>query len=174
MGFSRDSYRWHPIAKQKGCCQYPGPGRMMILYSHRCAIYEKQDIRPEKVAGQDQLMLPNMPVFSPGGYAKRASDSAGRQENGISNERAFIPKETLAVRNPNGGYACFLVRLFNLHHSVADADMRLDILRRIGILFQLFAKRRHKDAQRGNIVIPTTAPNTLRNESVRQNLSDIP
>ena len=34
--------------------------------------------------------------------------------------------------------------------------MRLDILGRIGVLLQLFAERRHKDAQRGNVVIPTT------------------
>ena len=52
--------------------------------------------------------------------------------------------------------------------------MRLNILRRIRVLFQLFAERRHKDAQRGNVVIPTASPNALRNEGVRQDLADIP
>ena len=55
-----------------------------------------------------------------------------------------------------------LNRLFNLHHSVTNADMRLDILGRIGVLLQLFAERRHKDAQRGNVVIPTASLNALR------------
>ena len=56
--------------------------------------------------------------------------------------------------------------LFNLHHSVTNADMRLDILRRIVVLLQLFAERRHKYAKRSNIVIPTAAPNTLGNKGM--------
>ena len=51
--------------------------------------------------------------------------------------------------------------------------MRLDILRRIGVLLQFFTERRHKDAQRGNVVIPAAAPNALCNKGMRQNLADI-
>ena len=95
----------------------------------------------------------------------------------------------LSVLTQNGGYARIIRtfdfysivsaihfpfnRLFNLHHSVTNADMRLDVLGGIGVLLQLFAERRHKDAQRGNVVIPTASPNALRNKCMSQNLSDI-
>ena len=51
--------------------------------------------------------------------------------------------------------------------------MCLDILWGIIILFQLFTKRRHENAQGSNIVIPTAAPNVLRNKGVGQDLADI-
>lgn len=57
-------------------------------------------------------------------------------------------------------------RLFNLHHSVTNADMRLDILGRICVLFKLFAERRHKNTQGSNIIIPTAAPNVLGNKGM--------
>lgn len=56
--------------------------------------------------------------------------------------------------------------LFNLHHSVTNTDMRLDVLGRIGVLFQLFAECCHKNTQGSNIVIPTAAPNVLGNKGM--------
>ena len=55
---------------------------------------------------------------------------------------------------------------FHFHHSVSDADMRLDVLRRICVLLQLFTKRSHKHSQGSNIVIPTAAPNVLGNKGM--------
>ena len=70
---------------------------------------------------------------------------------------------------------CILLRLFSFHyqHPVSDADMRLDILRRIRIRFNLLAKRRHKDAQRSDVVFPTAAPDALRDKGVCQHLADV-
>ena len=45
--------------------------------------------------------------------------------------------------------------------------MSLDILGRIGVLFQLFAERRHENTQGSNVVITTAAPNVLGNLVLR-------
>ena len=45
-----------------------------------------------------------------------------------------------------------------LEHPVADANVRLDVLRRVGLAFELLAQRRHEDAQRSDVVFPAPAP----------------
>ena len=63
------------------------------------------------------------------------------------------------------------VFLFNLHHTVAYADVSLDILRRVRLLFEFLAECSHKHPQRGNIALPTASPHLLRNIGVCQNFS---
>ncbi len=68
---------------------------------------------------------------------------------------------------PIDGAAADIRSLFYTQHPVSDADMRLNILRGVRLLFQFFAQRSHKHAQRGNIVIPASIPDLLGNKRVR-------
>lgn len=49
-------------------------------------------------------------------------------------------------------------KLFRFYHSVPDADVSLNILRRIGGRFDFFAQSRHKYAQRSDVAFPCRAP----------------
>ena len=51
--------------------------------------------------------------------------------------------------------------------------MRLNILRCIRFLLDFFSQRRHEDAQGSDVVVPAAAPDVLRDEGMRQNLSDV-
>ena len=58
-------------------------------------------------------------------------------------------------------------------HAIADSDVRLYVLLPAFPIFQLFAQSRHKYPQRSNIVLPTAAPDLLRDVGMRQNLAHI-
>ena len=51
--------------------------------------------------------------------------------------------------------------------------MRLDILRRIRLGFQLFAQRSHKNTQRGHVIVPGTAPDFVGDISMGQHFAAI-
>ena len=51
--------------------------------------------------------------------------------------------------------------------------MRLDILRRLGFRLEFLAERRHKHAQRRDVVVPAAAPYLLRYVRMRQDFSDV-
>ena len=47
-----------------------------------------------------------------------------------------------------------IFNLFYFHHPVSNADMGLDILRRVRLLFQFLSQSRHEDPQGGNVIFP--------------------
>ena len=49
------------------------------------------------------------------------------------------------------------------HHTVPNPDVRLNILGRIGLFFQLFSQSCHEDTQRGHIIFPAASPYLLGN-----------
>ena len=51
--------------------------------------------------------------------------------------------------------------------------MRLDILRRIRLGFQLFAQRSHKNTQRGHVIVPGTAPDFVGDIRMGQHFAAI-
>ena len=63
--------------------------------------------------------------------------------------------------------------IVNLYHSVPDADVSLNILRRIGGRFDFFAQSRHKYAQGSDVAFPCRAPYFLRNESMSKHFPDV-
>ena len=48
--------------------------------------------------------------------------------------------------------------------------MRLDILRLLSVLFQLFPKRRHENTEGSDIVLPAASPDFLCDKRMRQHL----
>ena len=63
--------------------------------------------------------------------------------------------------------------LLNLEHPITNTGMRLNEFGRIGIWFELFAQRYHKDPKRGNIIVPASSPYVLCDISMRQYFTGI-